>query len=249
MRIGSPSPRAPRGTVSASMEILSRLRDDILSARYEPGDKLRFADLQADFDAGIGTLREALSQLLSEGLVTLDTGRGFRVAPVSESDLLDVTALHVEFERRAILDSIEHGDEDWEALVLTSFHRLSKIEELPRHDRIEQHAEWVTRHRAFHEALVSACRSRWLLNFRAIMFDQSERYRLLSKRYRPAESRKLQEHATIKDAALSRSAELAADLLCEHIKETAATVLKHAPHFLNKTRGNDTGKRQLSRAG
>lgn len=249
MRIGSPSSRSDRGTVSASMEVLTRLRDDILSARYEPGDKLRFADLQANFDAGIGTLREALSQLLSEGLVTLDTGRGFRVAPVSEGDLLDVTALHVEFERRAIRDSVEHGDEEWEARVLTTFHRLSKIEELPRNDRIEQHAEWVKRHRDFHEALVSACRSRWLLNFRAIMFDQSERYRLLSKRYRPAESRKLQEHVSIRDAALSRSAETATELLCEHINETAATVLKHAPQFLTKARQRETVKRPLPRAG
>ncbi len=249
MRIGSPSPRVKQGTVSASMEVLARLRDDILSARYEPGDKLRFADLQADFDAGIGTLREALSQLLSEGLVTLDNGRGFRVAPVSEADLLDVTSLHVEFERRAILDSVQHGDEDWEARVLTSFHRLFKIEELPRNERIEQHGEWVARHRAFHEALVSACRSRWLLNFRAIMFDQSERYRLLSKRYRPADSRKLQEHVTIKNAALGRDAELSAKLLCEHIMETAATVQRHAPQFLKEVRHDGRKKSPLSRAG
>jgi GntR family carbon starvation induced transcriptional regulator len=219
---------------SVTMETLAQLRTSILTGRYEPNRKLRFAELQADLDAGIGTLREALSQLLSEGLVTLDAGRGFRVAPVSEQDLLDITSLHVDFERRAIVDAIAHGDEEWEARILTSYHRLSKIEALSQAERMARHAEWVERHRAFHESLVSACQSRWLLNFRAILFDQSERYRLLSKHYRSPDSRKLQEHVRIKDAVLARESDKAARLLADHITETAENVLKHAP-LIRKT--------------
>lgn len=213
---------------SASMEVLTRLRDDILTGCYDPGQKLRFADLQERFSSGIGTLREALSQLCAEGLVTLDAGRGFRVADVSAEDLIDITALHVDFERRAILASVEEGDEEWEARIITTYHHLSKIEALSRAERIARHAEWVARHRAFHEALVSACRSRWLLNFRAILFDQSERYRLLSKHHRPPGSRKVDEHIGIKEAVLNRDAKLAADLLACHINETAEMVLKHS---------------------
>lgn len=211
------------------MEVLARLREGILTGRYEPEQKLRFVELQESFGTGIGTLREALSQLLVEGLVTTDVGRGFRVAPVSREDLLDITALHVEFERRAILDSVAHGDEAWETRVLTSYHLLSKIEQLPKAARMAQHGEWVSRHREFHEALVSACRSHWLLNFRAVLFDQSERYRLLSKRHRPADSTKLQEHVTIRDAVLARDGARAADLLARHIEETAENALKHIP--------------------
>ena len=234
MRIGVTRRNPEEAQLSASMEVLARLRDHILSGQYQPEAKLRFADLQAEFAVGIGTLREALSQLLSEGLVTLDAGRGFRVAPVSEEELLDITRLHVDFEQRAIRNSVAHGDDEWEGRVLTAFHRLSKLEALPRGERMARHAEWVERHRAFHEALVSACRSRWLLNFRALMFDQSERYRLLSKRYRPANSQKLQEHVSIKDAALNREAERAAQLIDRHIMETAETVLKFAPQMIQE---------------
>jgi DNA-binding GntR family transcriptional regulator len=230
MRIAAHAPQA-EPTISAGMEVLTRLRESILTGHYGPGEKLRFADLQNDFAAGIGTLREALSQLVGEGLVTVDAGRGFRVAPVSRDDLLDITALHVDFERRAARDSVANGDDEWEARVLTAFHRLSKIENLSKAERLARHAEWVQRHREFHEALVSACRSRWLLNFRAILFDQSERYRLLSKRYRPEGSPKLREHVIIKDAALARDAARTADLLARHIEETAENVLKVAPQF------------------
>jgi DNA-binding GntR family transcriptional regulator len=219
----------PQEGGSVGMEVLAGLRERILTGRYLPEQRLRFATLQEHFRTGIGTLREALSQLVVEGLVIADQGRGYQVAPVSREDLLDITRLHVDFERRAALDSVRHGDEDWETRVLTSFHRLDRIERLSRAERLERHAEWVTRHRAFHYALVSACRSRWLLNFRSVLFDQSERYRLLSKRHRPADSRKLQEHAAIRDAALARDAQRTADLLARHIEETAENALRHLP--------------------
>lgn len=246
--MNAPLRRIAETAPSAGMDVYRRLREAILTGIYEPEQKLRFADLQARYDAGIGTLREALSQLLSEKLVTLDAGRGFRVAPVSEEDLLDITKLHIEFETRAALDSVRHGDEEWEAAVLTSFHRLSKIESLSRAERMQRHAEWVERHRAFHATLVSACTSKWLLTFRATIYDQSERYRLLSKRFRPADSAKVQEHVEIKDAALNRDAELTARLLGEHIRETADNVLKHAPHFIKKLRRAAPVRRTAARS-
>src|SRR5687767_9800854 len=98
LRLARPVPKA-EPAASVSMEVLARLREWILTGRYAPEQKLRFAELQQSFGTGIGTLREALSQLLVEGLVTTDVGRGFRVAPVSREDLLDITSLHAEFER------------------------------------------------------------------------------------------------------------------------------------------------------
>ncbi|WP_431268032.1 GntR family transcriptional regulator [Dankookia sp. P2] len=111
-----------------SQTVLARLHADILDGRYAPGARLRFAEMQGAYGAGVGTLREALSHLASVGLVELDANRGFRVAPVSEDDLRDVSTLLIEFEGRAILSSVEHGGEDWEAAVVVAFHRLARIE-------------------------------------------------------------------------------------------------------------------------
>ena len=41
---------------------------------------------------------------------------------------------------------------------------------------------WIVRHRIFHRALVNACGSQWLLGFRDVLHEQSERYRRLSIR-------------------------------------------------------------------
>src|SRR3546814_9008539 len=87
---------------------------------------------------------------------------------MSEADLRDVSALYIEFEQRAVVESVRHGDESWEIRVLSSYHRLARLEALTREERIERSAEWLECHRAFHLELVSACPSSWLLRMRAV---------------------------------------------------------------------------------
>jgi GntR family transcriptional regulator, carbon starvation induced regulator len=215
-----------------SQDVQSRLKSDILDGRFPPGSKLGTAVLQQEYGVGVGTLREALSHLHSEGLVEMEAGRGFRVAPVSAEDLRDVSSLYVEFEQRAAVDSVRHGDDDWETGVLTSFHRLARIEALPREERILRSSEWLACHRDFHLALVAGCRSRWLLRMRALAFDHMERYRLISQKHRPLGIHKRREHELIRDAALARRADEVGDLLRRHLEETTETVLRYAPQFM-----------------
>lgn len=218
--------------VLVSQDVLSRLKGDILDGRFAPGARLRFAELQREYGAGVGTLREALSHLLPEGLVELDANRGFRVAAISAEDLRDVSALHIEFECRAIVESVRNGDEAWEAGLVLAFHRLSKIERLTKEERKARSSEWLAAHRDFHRALVAACPSRWLLRLRGQLYDHMERYRLISQRHRPLGPSKRAEHEAIRDAAIAREAERAGELLAAHLRETTETVLRHAPQFM-----------------
>lgn len=218
--------------VLVSQAVLNRLLADILDGHYAPGARLRFADLQASYDVGIGTLREALSHLASVGMVEVDANRGFRVAPVSEADLNDVSTLLIEFEQRAILSAIENGDAAWEEGVVLTFHRLAAIESRPRAERAERFKEWVMLHRDFHQALVSACGSRWLLHMRGLLYDHMERYRLLSQRHRPQGPGRLAEHQAIKEAALARRGAEAAELIRHQLQWTADNVRHYAPQFM-----------------
>jgi GntR family carbon starvation induced transcriptional regulator len=208
------------------------LKDDILSGRLRPGLKLTTAFLYERYKAGIGTMREALAALQTEGLVEANLGRGFWVATMSEADLRDVSALYIEFEQRAVVESVRHGDESWEIRVLSSYHRLARLEALTREERIERSAEWLECHRAFHLELVSACPSPWLLRMRAVLFDHMERYRLVSQKHRPLSTHKRREHELIRDAALCRRADEAGMLVRDHLQETTDTVLKYASYFL-----------------
>ncbi|WP_328391550.1 GntR family transcriptional regulator [Nocardia sp. NBC_00416] len=70
---------APRATVADA------LREDILAGRLSPGDRLREVDLAERFGVSRIPIREALSQLQSEGFVTLVRYRGATVSAPSGS--------------------------------------------------------------------------------------------------------------------------------------------------------------------
>src|SRR5262245_36228578 len=67
------------------------LRTEILACRLKPGEKLRIAALTGRLSVSPGSVREALSRLVSEGLVIAESQRGFHVTPISSDELLDLT--------------------------------------------------------------------------------------------------------------------------------------------------------------
>jgi len=219
--------RASNAEPSGARDVMSRLRADIIGHEFKPETRLKFADMTKRYDVSIGTLREALSQLVSEGLVTLETGKGFKVAPVSAEELVEITEHFINFECRAIREAIANGGDDWEANIVAVHHRLALIESLPWEQRMERHADWVERHRDFHEALVVACSGQWLFRLRSSMFDQLDRYRFVTK-HAPKDlgRRKSDEHREIMTATLARDADLAAGLIEQHIRDTSERAIK-----------------------
>ena len=213
-------------------EVLEKLRWDILDGAVEPDSKLTFALMQSRYGVGVGTIREALSHLVAEGLVCVDAGRGFRVAPISKTDLIDISTLRIDFEKRALEDAIRHGDDVWEVRILSTFHLLDKMESRPLESRLKDVGNWTRVHRDFHEALVSACRSRWLLQFRSTLFNQADRYRLLSQRHRPAASNRRGEHRAIMERCLARDTKTACVLAEQHISSTVDDLLRYSPRLM-----------------
>src|SRR3954469_3349706 len=208
----------PRSLTSA---VHGRLRADILSTRLLPGQKLHIAGLAKQFSVSLAAVREALSRLVADGLVQASDQRGFRVSPVSAADLRDVTQTRTDIEGLALRRSIERGDAAWLAAVEKSFTALCAVPHTYPHHPTHPYGEWVLRHRIFHRTLVSACGSPWLLGFRDVLHEQSERYRRLSIRRDTAKSRDVEaEHAMIVDAVLKRDVEAAVAALSKHFMTT-----------------------------
>ena len=223
------SPNQQARTLAA--DVLSRLHADIVTCRLKPGEPLRFEPLKESYAASFTTLREALAALAADGLVVSEGQRGFRVAPVSRADLIDLTEARVLIERQLIRLAIEKGGDDWEVAASAALHRMTLAEQRvgPKYALTP---EWKLVHRQFHEALVSACGSPILLGMRANLFARAERYRTLSSIYRRTKRHKAGEHRTIHDAALSRKVEKAQILVDGHIRSTTQNVLEYAPKFL-----------------
>lgn len=221
------APKDASDTSGPSFDILRSIRDDIVAGVFEPNERLKFDDLRDRYVASVGTLRESLLHLMSEGFVRSETNRGFTVAPVSVADLNDITQLRVQFETQALADAIRHGDDLWEAEIVTSLHLLLKL--VSEDDKPTRSAEWPARHRRFHHALVAGCRSPWLLHFRSTLFDQAERYRSLGRMYRKSPRDVGAEHKALADSVLSRNVASACELGEKHIRSTVDNVVHNVP--------------------
>ncbi|VTU31082.1 Carbon starvation induced regulator [Variovorax sp. PBL-H6] len=202
-----------------------RLRRDVLGCTYDAGAKLKLDELQASYGYSSSPLREALNRLAQEGLVRADERRGFRVAAISAEDLADITRMRLLIDIPALRDSIAHGDDGWEAAILAAFHRLEKVESRLNDGPVVLDDNWSDLHRAFHLALVAACPSERQRAWGGSLFDQAERYRRFSARFRRSARRKSNEHRKIMDATLRRDADTACALLEEHILSTQRNVL------------------------
>lgn len=194
-----------------------------------PDTRLRFDALRANYGAGVGTLREALSHLVSDGLVRTEAGRGFFVAPVGAADLIEITEWRVEFETRAVALSIQKGDENWEAEIVSSFHLLARASLPSPEAPPEVWSDFREKHRRFHDALVAACGSPWLLFFRGVLFDQALRYQALSLLSSRAPRHDKDEHRSIMQAVLDRDEARATRLVEQHIRQTTEVVLPTLP--------------------
>ena len=141
-----------------------RLHADILSGALKPGDRMHIGRLQKAYRVGATPLREALSKLTSLDLVTSQGQRGFRVAPVSIENLIDVTRMRATLEIAALRLALTSGDRDWEAAIIAAEHRLRGCPKLEGKRIAEQ---WYVCNRAFHDALVAAATSPQLMAFRS----------------------------------------------------------------------------------
>ena len=66
------------------------LREAIFTGRFQPGAPLRFHEMQALCGMSVSPVREALTRLVTEGLVETEHNRGYRVALLSRRDLDDL---------------------------------------------------------------------------------------------------------------------------------------------------------------
>lgn len=205
-----------------------RLRNDILAGRLSADRKLRLVELGETYAIGLGPLREALSRLASTGLVVAEGQRGFRVAPVSASNLLDLMKTRILIEAIALRLSIALGDLDWESEVLAAHHRLVGAGRAARQP-IYLDETWQKRHREYHMILLAGAGHGYLTENCAAMFDLTDRYRHIYA-VAASEERDVEvEHEAITQAILARDAQRAINLTEMHNLKTARALLLAGP--------------------
>ncbi len=225
---GMVRPKSAVSGASVTQDAYERLRADLLACRLRPGVRLKINDVCEALSVNLSAVREALSRLTAEGLVVSEPQRGFRVASISPGELRDLTQVRAEIESMCLSRSLAAGDVGWEANLVAAFHRLSRTPERECGDNERMNEAWSDAHAAFHQALVAACDSPWLLRLRATLYAQSERYRRLSVPLAGIQRDLCREHKDMMDAALTRNAMSAAELFSRHVELTTEILLQQS---------------------
>lgn len=198
------------------------LKKGIIRGDFKPGEKLRIAKLKDILNAGPTPIREALSRLVSTGLIYAEDNRGFYVSKVSENEVRDIYSTFLKIEILALTQAIELGETDWEASILSALHKLSTVEKSSS-PNIDQ---WMLLNYQFHLALISGCGSPCLLKVREDLYQQFERYcraSILSNENILIKNNK--DHAELAKAVIDRDISKTTKLITKHLNYSLQLVL------------------------
>jgi DNA-binding GntR family transcriptional regulator len=220
--IGKATARFEPGCGSQASFVYDTIRTAILCGHHMPNKKLKVHELALSMSVSPGAVREALFRLVSEQLVETRDHRGFAVTPVSIADLQELTDLRCEIESIACRRSVERGGLDWEAGLVAAQYRL-RVTSARYVDTGEVSQEFLAAHAAFHEALSAAAGNSRLLDMRARLYEQYQRFRafyshLAGRRHLAAD------HDKLAELALARNADALVETMVAHLSEATRRI-------------------------
>ncbi len=200
-------------------DIYESLRHRLVTGAFEPGQKLKPADLIATYGCSINTLREVLLRLSAVGLVTFRDQRGFRARDFSSHHQHDLTAFRILLEQEGAAKSIRNGGPDWEARLTAAHHQLSHIEtQIATGGGIAPLVDpWCAAEWDFHDTLMSACGSPLMRRTFAQVYDQFRQQLVTRERNYGYFTGNAAEHLGIVEAALGRDVPLCRRRIHDHL--------------------------------
>lgn len=194
--------------------VFTRLREDILSGKYQEMDELKEIVIGQELGVSRTPVREALRQLELEGLVTIIPNKGAYVTGISDQDIEDIFVIRSYLEGLCAAWACEHItkeqlDELEEIVYLADFH----VEK----EHFEQVVELDNK---FHELLYEACGSRILSHVLSDYHHYARRARTVNLSEKNRAKHSIGEHARIVEAIKNKDATAAERYAHEHIEES-----------------------------
>jgi DNA-binding GntR family transcriptional regulator len=209
----------PEDSLEQQASVYEMIREDIVSGRLGPNERLKVADLAEHYQTSTNPVREALQQLRGEGFVLIEPNRGARVRPidadfvrdiieiemliepaltrwfvsiVSDADIVELERIQAEIEALNFVDPMLHGRLD------TRFHQFIYDRHYNRHA-----AELWWKHR--------------------------EILRAISRRFPTSLSRRqsvLREHRDLIDRIRAQDADGAAAVVARHVEGSGRHIIE-----------------------
>ena len=208
----------PVAGMTLELQARRRVTSDILSGELPPNSKLKIRELTQRYQVGASPLREALSRLVPEGLVTAEGNKGFRVAPLSLRELVELTEMREILEMEAFRRAIARRNDHWESGIIASFHLLAKAIRSYGAELAEQRMEWEARHQDFHHKLIVGCGNARLIHAVEALHRQLSRYRTVFMLTEMSPEKLTFIHEELMQVALDGDLEAAGPIMRRHVQ-------------------------------
>ncbi len=189
--------------------IYQSIRREILAGEFLPGQELREQILAERYRVSRSPVRDALLRLERENLMTVLPRQGYRVKPISFSDIQDVFALRLLIEPACAQAAARAHD--------TALRALDRFRGFVEQDDTE--SECVEYDRSFHHALADLSGNQRMGEIARGLMGEFERLAQVARRTYSQEAvrRECVEHEAIIDALQAHDADRASRLCHEHV--------------------------------
>lgn len=211
------------GRVAAPLreQVIAALRQAILDFQLKPGQRLVERELIEQLGVSRTTVREALRELTSEGLVTVVPQRGAMVTAPQLDDAADLYEVRASLESLVVQRFVERATDDEVARLRETVEELAAV--ASETDDIRQILAAKDR---FYAVLIAGARSSSLQQLLEGIQARVQVLRATSLSEEGRTPQVLSELRAVVAAVDDRDAELASRLTAEHVRAAAETALR-----------------------
>lgn len=202
-----------------TIDIENDLRRRIIEEELAPGDFLVERDLSKEYNVSRTPVRESLRQLVSDGLVVLNRGRGYSVRKLTIEDLLEIFISREAIEGTLTNLAAANLDTKLRKDLIQMQHRIEEI------DATTQSIKALNLGRQMHDYLANSSGNKTLLDFYHKLQNAAALTRNLSKNRAEVEVVSKEEHLRIIAAVLSGNRDAAERAMRIHLRSTCERIV------------------------
>jgi len=212
----------PMGRVAAPLreQVIAALRQAILDFQLKPGQRLVERELIEQLGVSRTTIREALRELTSEGLVTVVPQRGAMVSAPSLEEAIDLYEVRASLESLVVQHFVERATDAEVDKLRKTVRDVAKVAE-----KTDDTRQILGAKDGFYTVLIAGARSAALQQLIEQIQARVQVLRATSLSEQGRAHEMVAELEAIVEAIAQRDAPLASKLTAEHIRKASVTAL------------------------
>lgn len=134
---------------SKAEDVVIKIKNQILSGRWQPGDRLNDLKLAEEFESSRHSVREALFKLTETGIIEKEYWKGYFIKEITEDIVTNIVEIRIALESYAIRNFVK---------VATEADFLDMAEAINKSEKMLKEHDWLnylTTDFSFHEIIYS----------------------------------------------------------------------------------------------